>query len=104
VAGILKNLEVTIRNVHIRYEDKQKPNSARHSFSSGATLKSVTMRTTSNLEEGTSAKLMVITKSLKTTVYKKKKHNKIISEVWLYFHLLPFSPNKMTNLRKKYSV
>lgn len=72
MAGILKNLEVTIRNVHIRYEDKQKPNSARHSFSSGATLKSVTMRTTSNLEEGTSAKLMVITKSLKTTVYKKK--------------------------------
>ena len=43
-------------------------------------------------------------KIVKNTVYKKKKHNKRISEVWFYFHLLPFSPNKMTNLTKKYSV
>ena len=59
MAGVLKNLEVTIRNVHIRYEEKQKPNSERHSFASGVTLKSISMTTTSALEEGSSSKLMV---------------------------------------------
>jgi len=45
VANIIKNLEVTIRKVHIRYEDGQ-TNSSGFPFAAGVTLQEVTMKTT----------------------------------------------------------
>ena len=49
--NLIKNLEVTIRKVHIRYEDGQ-TNSSGYPFAAGITLQSLSMKTTTNTEEG----------------------------------------------------
>ena len=50
-ANIIKNLEVTITKVHIRYEDKQ-PNTGRYPFAAGVTLDRLAMSTSHDDDEG----------------------------------------------------
>ena len=49
--NILKNLEVTIRKVHIRYEDGQ-TNSSGYPFATGVTLETLSMKTTASTDDG----------------------------------------------------
>ena len=47
LATIIKNLELTITNVHIRYEDKQ-TNSSAYPFATGVTMSQLIITTTSS--------------------------------------------------------
>ncbi len=51
VANIIKNLEVTVSGVHLRYEDKQSPGSGRYPFAAGVTLRSVLMTTMTETQQ-----------------------------------------------------
>lgn len=64
MANIIKNLEVTISRVHVRYEDGQ-TNTGRYAFAAGATLHRATMRTTAEFADaadGNAVKLKVFEK------------------------------------------
>ncbi len=51
VANIIRNLEVTISRVHVRYEDKQVGGTGRYPFAAGVTLDSVNMTTTAEVDD-----------------------------------------------------
>ncbi len=52
VANIIRNLEVTISRVHVRYEDKQTGGTYRYPFAAGVTLDSIFMKTTADVGIG----------------------------------------------------
>ena len=54
VANIIKNLEVTISNVHIRYEDKNPNSDARKPFATGITLEELVLKS-SDMKDGDAA-------------------------------------------------